>query len=230
MTEWLMYASVEMLLKFYAENFSSECTGSRTRGKSTHAHTACFCNEEISHWLSRYFTRPSSADRIHFALVDFSTKIFIKLAADQGPRWQERAMKPKRTILCVDDNEQSLSIRKVLLETRGYRVITCNGGEQALEIFKKGGIDLVLTDLVMPGLDGTKLVEQVKSISPQTPAILLSGKVKIYDRDTQAAVFLPKGMYAPVEWLERIRLLPSRKRGPKRAQAHSRSAAQTSAA
>src|SRR5204863_467338 len=124
-------------------------------------------------------------------------------------------MKPKRTILCVDDNEQSLSIRKVMLETRGYRVITCNGGEQALEIFKKGGIDLVLTDLVMPGLDGTKLVEQVKSISPQTPAILLSGKVKIYDRDTQADVFLPKGMYAPVELLERIRLLLIRKRGPK---------------
>ena len=139
-------------------------------------------------------------------------------------------MKPKRTILCVDDNEQSLSIRKVMLETRGYRVITCNGGEQALEMFKKGGIDLVLTDLIMPGLDGTKLVEQVKSISPQTPAILLSGKVKIYDRDTQADVFLPKGMYAPAELLERIRLLLIRKRGPKRAQSRSRSAAQTSAA
>src|SRR5207245_8935902 len=105
---------------------------------------------------------------------------------------------PKRTIRRGDDNEQSLSRRKVRLETRGYRVITCNGGEQALEIFKKGGIDLVLTDLVMPGLDGAKLVEQVKSISPQTPAILLSGKVKIYDRDTQADVFLPKGLYATV--------------------------------
>ena len=41
-------------------------------------------------------------------------------------------MKPKRTILCVDDNEQSLSIRKVLLETRGYRVISCQNGEDAL--------------------------------------------------------------------------------------------------
>src|SRR5439155_26207173 len=101
-------------------------------------------------------------------------------------------MKPKRTILCVDDNEQSLSIRKVTLETRGYRVITCKGGEQALEIFKKGGIELVLTDLVMPGLDVTNLVEQVKSISPQTPAILLSAKVKIYDRYTKADVFLHK--------------------------------------
>ena len=125
-------------------------------------------------------------------------------------------MKPKRTILCVDDNEQSLSIRKVLLETRGYRVIACTKGEEALEIFKRGGIDLVLTDLVMPGYDGTKLIEQIKAISPQTPAILLSGKVRIYDRDTQADVFLPKGMYAPAELLERIRLLLIRKRGPKR--------------
>ena len=127
-------------------------------------------------------------------------------------------MKPKRTILCVDDNEQSLSIRKVLLETRGYRVLPCATGEEALERFKKGGVDLVLTDLVMPGLDGTRLIEQIKGLSPQTPAILLSGKVRIYDRETRADVFLPKGMYAPAELLERIRLLLVRKRGPKRAQ------------
>ena len=126
-------------------------------------------------------------------------------------------MKPKRTILCVDDNEQSLSIRKVLLETRGYRVITCTRGEDALQIFRNGGVDLVLTDLVMPGYDGSKLIEEIKALSPQTPAILLSGKVRICDHNTQADIFLPKGMYAPAELLERIRLLLVRKRGPKRA-------------
>ncbi len=125
-------------------------------------------------------------------------------------------MKPKRTILCVDDNEQSLSIRKVMLETRGYRVVTCASGEEALKVFENGGIDLVLTDLIMPGLDGTELIARIKSVSPQTPAILFSGKIRIYDRDTQADVFLPKGMYAPAELLERIRLLLVRKRGPKR--------------
>jgi two-component system response regulator CpxR len=129
-------------------------------------------------------------------------------------------MKPKRTILCVDDNEQSLSIRKIMLETRGYRVVTCTGGQEALERFKKGGVDLVLTDLTMPGLDGNRLIEEIKRLSPHTPAILLSGKVKLYDRDTKADVFLPKGMYAPVELLERIRVLLVRKRGPKRAQPH----------
>ena len=127
-------------------------------------------------------------------------------------------MKPKKTILCVDDNEQSLSIRKVLLETRGYRVVACNNGEDAIERFRAGDIDLVLSDLIMPGVDGSRVVEHIKAISPETPAILLSGKVRIYDRDTHADVFLPKGMYAPAELLERIRLLLVRKRGPRRAQ------------
>lgn len=126
-------------------------------------------------------------------------------------------MKPKRTILCVDDNEPSLSIRKVMLETRGYRVITSTDAASALEIFKNGGIDLVLSDLVMPGMDGSELIAAIKAISPTTPAILFSGKIRVYERETQADVFLPKGMYAPAELLERIRLLLVRKRGPKRA-------------
>jgi len=125
-------------------------------------------------------------------------------------------MKPKRTILCVDDNEQSLSIRKVMLETRGYRVIACQSGEEALEHFRQGGVDLVLSDLIMPGVDGHKLIEEIKNISPSTPAILFSGKIKIYERDLRADLFLPKGMYAPVELLEKIRLLLVRKRCPKR--------------
>jgi CheY-like chemotaxis protein len=129
-------------------------------------------------------------------------------------------MKPKRTILCVDDNEQSLSIRKIMLETRGYRVIACNNGEKALEEFRKGGVDLVLTDLIMPGVDGHALIDEIKDISPQTPAILFSGTVKFYERNMRADVFLPKGEYAPVELLERIRLLLVRRRTPRRAAQH----------
>jgi two-component system, OmpR family, response regulator CpxR len=125
-------------------------------------------------------------------------------------------MKPKKTILCVDDNEQNLSIRKVLLETRGYRVLACNSGELALEAFRRGGVDLVLTDLLMPGVDGSRLIEEVKRLSPQTPAVLISGRIKVYERETLADLFLPKGMYEPAELLERIRVLLVRKRGPKR--------------
>jgi two-component system response regulator CpxR len=125
-------------------------------------------------------------------------------------------MKPKKTILCVDDNEQALSIRKILLETRGYRVLACNSGEMALDAFRRGGVDLVLTDLVMSGVDGSRLIEEIKNLSPQTPAVLISGRCKIFERETLADVFLPKGMYEPADLLERIRVLLVRKRGPKR--------------
>jgi CheY-like chemotaxis protein len=125
-------------------------------------------------------------------------------------------MRPKRTILCVDDNEQALSIRKVMLETRGYRVLACSNGNHALEVFKQGGVDLVLSDLQMPGLDGAELVDKIKEISAVTPAILFSGKTRFYEKDTRADIFLPKGMYAPIELLERIKLMLVKKRGPKR--------------
>ena len=125
-------------------------------------------------------------------------------------------MRPKRTILCVDDNEQALSIRKLMLETRGYRVLACTSGHQALETFKQGGVDLVLSDLQMPGLDGAELVDKIKALSAATPAILFSGKTRVYDKDMRADIFLPKGMYAPIELLERIRIMLVKKRGPKR--------------
>lgn len=125
-------------------------------------------------------------------------------------------MKPKRTILCVDDNEQSLSHRKIVLETRGYRVASFNRGEDAFERFLQGGVDLVIADMAMPGLDGPQLIAKVKEASPQTPAILISSKVRIYDHDSRADVFLTKGMYSPADLLERVRLLLVRKRGPKR--------------
>jgi two-component system, OmpR family, response regulator CpxR len=127
-------------------------------------------------------------------------------------------MKPKRTILCVDDNEQSLSHRKIMLETRGYRVASYSRGEEAMTRFAQGGIDLVIADMAMPGLDGPQLIARIKDSSPQTPAILISSKVRIYDHDSKADVFLSKGMYAPADLLEKVRLLLVRKRGPKRLQ------------
>ena len=100
-------------------------------------------------------------------------------------------MKPKRTILCVDDNEQSLSIRKVMLETRGYRVVTCASGEEALKVFENGGIDLVLTDVVMPDMGGPELVDSLLEKWPGMRVIYMSGyaqgdkmRVEMKERDT----------------------------------------------
>src|ERR1700739_214311 len=123
-------------------------------------------------------------------------------------------MKPKRTILCVDDDERSPSIRKVLLETRGYRVVTCSDPECAIERMKLGGVDLVMADLMMPKMTGARLIDQLKAIAPETPALLFSGSVNCCSEEHLADAWLPKGEFAPMELLERIRVLLIRKVGP----------------
>ena len=125
-------------------------------------------------------------------------------------------MRPKKTILCVDNNEQTLSVRKFMLETRGYRVLTAVSSQQALELFREGGIDLVLSDLLMPSMDGNELVRRLKELAPEVPTILISGTVKAFDRADHADAFLPKGACSPVVMLDRIRVMVARKRGPKK--------------
>ncbi len=137
-----------------------------------------------------------------------------------GAAKQKReVMRPKKTILCVDDNEQVLSVRTFLLETRGYRVIALTDPHQALEVIANslpGSLDLLLSDLVMPQMDGNELVRRAKDMHPQLPALIVSGTVTAYDRAGRADVFLPKGACTPAELLERIRILVARKRGPKK--------------
>jgi two-component system, OmpR family, response regulator CpxR len=125
-------------------------------------------------------------------------------------------MRPKKTILCVDDNEQALSVRKFMLEIRGYRVLIAKNGQEALEMFTAGTVDLVLSDLVMPQMDGNELIRRLKEFAPDVPMILFSGSVKSAERAICADAFLPKASFTPVELLERIRLMIARKRGPKK--------------
>lgn len=128
-------------------------------------------------------------------------------------------MRPKKVILCVDDNEQALSVRKFLLETRGYRVIPATDGTTAIEILQQGGIDMVVSDLLMPQMDGNEMIRRMKHYSPEVPMMLISGTVKQFERANRADAFLPKGACSPVEMLERIRVMIARKRGPRKAMA-----------
>jgi len=125
-------------------------------------------------------------------------------------------MRPKKVILCVDDNDQALSVRKFVLETRGYRVLTAKSAEEAIELYDRGRVDLVITDLVMPHCNGNDLIMQLKEIAPWVPAVLVSGSIKQFDPTTRADAFLPKGACSPQELLERVRVLLVRKRGPKK--------------
>jgi two-component system response regulator CpxR len=129
-------------------------------------------------------------------------------------------MRPKKTILCVDDNEQVLSVRTFLLETRGYRIVAARTAQEALEVLERslpGTLDLILCDLLMPQMDGNELVRRAKQLHPGLPAMIVSGTVNAFDRALHADVFLPKGASSPAEMIERIRVLVARKRGPKKA-------------
>ncbi len=128
-------------------------------------------------------------------------------------------MRPKKVILCVDDNEQVLSVRTFLLETRGYRVITAPTAQQALNVLEEhapGTLDLLITDLILPGMDGNELVRRAKQMHTTLPTLIVSGTVTNFDRALAADAFLPKGAASASELLERIRILVARKRGPKK--------------
>jgi two-component system response regulator CpxR len=66
-------------------------------------------------------------------------------------------MRPRKLILCVESNEQVLSVRKFLLVTRGYRVVESASAAEALEYLQTatpGSIDLLMSDLLLPQMDG----------------------------------------------------------------------------
>lgn len=136
-----------------------------------------------------------------------------------GTTGMEKMMRPRKTILCVEDNEQVLSVRKFLLETRGYRVLAMSSAAEALEYLQsaaQGSLDLLMADLIMPQMDGNELIRKAKQIHPGLPTLLVSGTVTSFDRAAAADAFLPKGACTPAEVLDRIRILVARKRGPKK--------------
>jgi CheY-like chemotaxis protein len=79
------------------------------------------------------------------------------------------------TILCVDDEENPRTLRKLILEKQGYQVITAASGREALEVLNRTRVNLVLSDQMMPGMTGSQLTKSVKAILPSMPVILISG-------------------------------------------------------
>ena len=82
---------------------------------------------------------------------------------------------PQWTLLCVDDEPNILSALKRSLRTEHWRVLTANGGEEALETLARENVDLIISDMRMPGMDGAQLLEQVSQRWPGSIRILLTG-------------------------------------------------------
>jgi CheY-like chemotaxis protein len=98
----------------------------------------------------------------------------------------------KPVILCVDDEQIPLILRKTVLEKLGYSVVTANSGTEALEQLQTQRVDLVLTDMLMPGLSGAELAREIKQRMPTLPIILFSGVNEIPEGASYADVFLSK--------------------------------------
>jgi len=125
-------------------------------------------------------------------------------------------MRPKKIILCVDDNEQELSVLKFMLATNGYRVVSASNGPDAIGIFADTTVDLVLSDYAMPQMNGDQLVNQLKQIASHIPMILLGDPQKVGDQLHGADALLAKKTCSPQELLERIKVMSARKRGPRK--------------
>ncbi len=125
-------------------------------------------------------------------------------------------MRPKKVILCVDDNEQDLSVLKFMLSTNGYRVLSANNGQEAVSIFAENLVDLVLADFFMPQMSGDQLVGRLKQIASHVPMILLGDPQKMNGQIHGADALLAKKACSPQELLERVKIMSARKRGPRK--------------
>lgn len=82
-----------------------------------------------------------------------------------------------RTILIVDDEQDILNVIDAALSREGFTVIRAHDGDMALELFQTlpVPIDLLLTDVVMPGISGPMLVDRLLAIQPSLPVLFMSG-------------------------------------------------------
>jgi CheY-like chemotaxis protein len=125
-------------------------------------------------------------------------------------------MRPKKIILCVDDNEQDLSVRKFMLSTNGYRVLAATSGEEAIERFNEAQVDLVLADFSMTRMNGMELIAKLKQVAAHVPMILLAEAQQLGSEPHRADAVLAKKNCSPQELLERIKIMSARKRGPRK--------------
>jgi response regulator RpfG family c-di-GMP phosphodiesterase len=94
-------------------------------------------------------------------------------AADPGV---DAAAAPAWTVLCIDDEPNILSAIRRVFRGTGYRMLTADGGAQALQVLEHETVHLVICDMRMPVMDGAQLLEQVRGRWPAITRILLTGQ------------------------------------------------------
>ncbi len=106
----------------------------------------------------------------------------------------------QKTLLCVDDNQSSLNICKIILENSGYKVSTASSAREGLEIFASNVIDAVILDYQMPEMNGELVAAEMRRTKPRVPILMLSGWVSVPESAFQLVDgYLAKG--DPVEFM-----------------------------
>ncbi|MBF0191002.1 MAG: response regulator [Magnetococcales bacterium] len=80
-----------------------------------------------------------------------------------------------KTILCVEDDAQLLGLYSRMLQDQGFAVLTAHSGESGLEVLRIAQVDLLITDILMPDMDGVELIFHVLSLHPDLPILAISG-------------------------------------------------------
>lgn len=92
------------------------------------------------------------------------------------------------TILLIDDNAVQAATRQTILKRAGYHVIAVLSPERALEQFRSNDypehIDLILTDHIMPGMNGDEFVRKLREFQPDVPVLVISGMAEAEDEYT----------------------------------------------
>jgi len=112
-------------------------------------------------------------------------------------------------ILVVEDEEKLARFVELELKHEGYEVMKCGNGRDALEIAEKGGFDLILLDIMLPGLNGLEVLRRLRTTS-DVPVILLTARDAVMDKvsglDAGASDYITKP-FAIEELLARIRVV-----------------------
>jgi two-component system cell cycle sensor histidine kinase/response regulator CckA len=109
-------------------------------------------------------------------------------------------VREQATILVADDDPDMLRVTAAILNRSGYRVLTALNAETALRAFEEApqAIQLVISDVVMPGMKGPQLIRSIKSLSPSTATLLMSGTLGIAFDASAASIEKPFRMPALV--------------------------------
>ncbi len=119
-----------------------------------------------------------------------------KEAAPRAPKPKAEELWGSGTVLLVEDEPMVRTVAERALTRQGYVVVTANNGEEALEIVARGEpIDLLISDVVMPVMDGPTMVREARKSRPEIPVLFMSGYAEEHLRksiDIDHVAFLPK--------------------------------------